>query len=120
MENVKPKSVPQIKGLRVEDFVNFIVNEVDNGVDYLPENYKEVALNRQWIVNLCKYFLLILLKGNSFNEEGFKTMITEAIKEREQFIISKNSMIITIDSRIVEALNSLSMLSSMNIYIMIK
>ena len=47
-------------------------------------------------------------------------MITEAIKEREQFIISKNSMIITSDSRIVETLNSSSMLSSMNIYIMIK
>ena len=54
MENVKPWSVPQIKGLRVEDFVNFIVNEVDNGVDHSPENYKEAALNRQWIVNLCK------------------------------------------------------------------
>ena len=56
MEQVKPRSVPQIKGLRVEDFINFIESEVEDGVDYLPENYKEVTLNRQWIANLCKYF----------------------------------------------------------------
>ena len=57
MEDVKPRSVPQIKGLRVEDFVNFIETEIDSGVDYLPNNYKEITLNRQWIVNLCNYFI---------------------------------------------------------------
>ena len=57
MEDVKPRSVPQIKGLRVEDFVNFIETEIDSGVDYLPNNYKEIALNRQWIANLCNYFI---------------------------------------------------------------
>ena len=42
-----PRSVPQIKGLTVEDFVNFIETEVDYGVHYLPKNYKEITLNRQ-------------------------------------------------------------------------
>ena len=41
-------------------------------------------------------------------------MINEAIKERENFIISTNSMIITTDSRIVNVLKSSSMLSSIN------
>ena len=54
MEEIKPRSVPQIKDLRVEDFAYFIETEVDNGVEYLPENYKEVTLNRQWI-NLCMF-----------------------------------------------------------------
>ena len=60
MEQVKPRSVPQIKGLRVEDFVYFIETEVDNGIDYLPQNYKEITLNRQWIVNLCTLFIILL------------------------------------------------------------
>ena len=55
MEEIKPRSVPQIKGLRVEDFVHFIETEVENGTEYLPENYKETTLNRQWISNLCMF-----------------------------------------------------------------
>ena len=39
-------------------------------------------------------------------------MISEAIKEREKFILTKNSMEITTDSRIVAALNWSSMSSS--------
>ena len=39
-------------------------------------------------------------------------MISEAIKEREKIILAKNSIEIEIDSRIVRALNSSSMLSS--------
>ena len=60
MEQVKPRSVPQIKELRVEDFVYFIKTEVDNGIDYLPQNYKETTLNRQWIVDLCTLFIILL------------------------------------------------------------
>ena len=60
MEQVKPRSVKQIKGLRVEDFVYFIETEVDNGIDCLPQNYKEITLNRQWIVNLCTLFIILL------------------------------------------------------------
>ena len=60
MEQVKPRSVPQIKELRVEDFVYFIETEVDNGIDYLPQNYKEITLNRQWIVNLCTLLIILL------------------------------------------------------------
>ena len=32
MNEIKARSVPQIKGLRVEDFIYFIENETDNGV----------------------------------------------------------------------------------------
>ena len=60
------------------------------------------------------YIILIIVNlGNTFNEEKFREMISQAIKEREEFIIGKNSMVITADSRIVNALNSSSMLSSM-------
>ena len=37
-----PRSVPQIKGLTVEDFVSFIETEVDYGVDYLPKTTKKL------------------------------------------------------------------------------
>ena len=53
LNEVKPRSVPQINGLRVENFVDFIENETVHGIDFLPENYKEITLNRQWIANLC-------------------------------------------------------------------
>ena len=60
------------------------------------------------------YIILIIVNlGNTFNEEKFREMISQAIKEKEEFIIGKNSMVITADSRIVNALNSSSMLSSM-------
>ena len=32
MDEIKPKVVPQIKGLRVEDFIRFLETETDNGV----------------------------------------------------------------------------------------
>ena len=54
MNEVKTRSVPQIKGLRVEDFIYFIENETDEGIQNLPKNYKEIVLNRQWLINLCK------------------------------------------------------------------
>ena len=60
MEDIMPRSVPQIKGLGVEDFVCFIETEVDYGVDYLPKNYKEITLNRQWIVNFCTFSIISL------------------------------------------------------------
>ena len=60
MEQVKPKLVPHIKGLRIEDFVYFIETQVDNGIDYLPQNYKEITLNRQWIINLCTLLIILL------------------------------------------------------------
>ena len=43
MNDIKTRTVPQIKGLRVEDFIYFIENETDNGVQYLLENYKEIV-----------------------------------------------------------------------------
>ena len=54
MDEVNPSSVPQIKGLRVEDFINFIENETESGLDFLPENYRETTINRQFLANLCK------------------------------------------------------------------
>ena len=35
--------------------------------------------------------------GNTLNEEWFKLLITEAIKERETFILDKHSMEIKMD-----------------------
>ena len=58
MNEVKVRSVPQIKGLRVEDFIFFIENETEGGTDYLPEKYKEMTINRQWLANLCKMDLV--------------------------------------------------------------
>ena len=62
MNQVKTRSVPQIKGLRVEDFIYFIEIEIDDGTDYLPENYKEINLNRQWLANICNILYLLLFR----------------------------------------------------------
>ena len=36
------------------------------------------------------YIILIIVNsGNTFNEEKFREMISQAIKEREEFIINK-------------------------------
>ena len=58
------------------------------------------------------YFINYIIIGNTFDQEKFKEMISKAIKDREKFILSKNSMEIIADLRIVYALNSSSMLSS--------
>ena len=47
MDEIKPKVVPQIKGLRVENFIRFFETETDNGVTYLPKNYKELTMVHQ-------------------------------------------------------------------------
>ena len=44
MNQVKTRSVPQIKGLRVEDFIYFIENETDDGTDYLQRITKKLIL----------------------------------------------------------------------------
>ena len=58
------------------------------------------------------YFINYIIIGNTFDQEKFKEMISKAIKDREKFILGKNSMEIIADPRIVNALNSSSMLSS--------
>ena len=56
--------------------------------------------------------------GNKLNESYFKEFIDNAIKQRENFILNKNSMWIKVDSRIVKAIQHSSMLSRMlNIFI---
>ena len=71
MGGVKSRVVPQIKGLRVEDFMNFVENEIEVGIDYLSENYKKITLNKQWFANLCRQMLInisrqyFLMKKNS-------------------------------------------------------
>ena len=77
--------------------------------------YPKTTDKLRWIDSGLQIFVSnfkLIIVGNSFNEEGFKEMITEAIKQREKVIISKNSMEISTDPRIVKALNSSSMLSS--------
>ena len=77
--------------------------------------YPKTTDKLRWIGSGLQIFVSnfkLIIVGNSFNEEGFKEMITEAIKQREKVIISKNSMEISTDPRIVKALNSSSMLSS--------
>ena len=58
------------------------------------------------------YFIYNIIVGNTFDHENFKLLITKTIKEREEFILSKNWMEIATDPRIVKALISSSMLSS--------
>ena len=56
--------------------------------------------------------------GNTLNESDFKEFIDNIIKQRENFILNKNSMEIKIDSRIVKVIQHSSMISSMlNIFI---
>ena len=50
--------------------------------------------------------------GNTFNEEDFDTMIFAAIKEREQYIVTKNKMEINWDPKIAEALFNSKFISS--------
>ena len=46
--------LPHIKGLRTEDLVNFLVDD-SQWENYLPSNYNETVLYRDWVGNLCKY-----------------------------------------------------------------
>ena len=58
------------------------------------------------------YFINYIIIGNTFDQQKFKEMISKAIKDREKFILGKNSMEIIPDPRIVNVFNSSSMLSS--------
>ena len=91
--------------------MNFIETEVENGTEYLPENYKETTLkDNEVLMCVCfSYFKQFI--GNTFNEEKFKTLVSCAIKEREEFILNKNSIVMATNLRIINALNYSSKLS---------
>ena len=56
------------------------------------------------------YFIYNIIVGSTFGQENFKLLIIKAIKEREEFILSKSWMEIATDPRIVKALIPSSML----------
>ena len=70
--------------------------------DKLTENGLEF-----YVLNTLMFYI-----GNSLNEIEFKQFISKAIKEREKYIVNKNSMEMQVDARIANALKSSSMLSS--------
>ena len=70
--------------------------------DQLTENGLEI-----YVLNSLMFYI-----GNSLNEIEFKQFISKAIKEREKYIVNKNSMKMQVDARIADALKSSSMLSS--------
>ena len=82
-----PRSVPQIKGLRVEDFVCFIETEVDYGVDYLPKTTKKL----HWIGNRLSIYVLYQLYHyrQYFWPRKFKEMISKAIKDRDEIYLKQ-------------------------------
>ena len=76
---------------------------------------KKTIKNWQWIDNGSSTYVSSQsnnAKGNTFEEEKFKLMSSSAIKEREESIIKKHLMEITVDPRIADALNKSPMLSS--------
>ena len=105
-----PRSVPQIKGLTIENFDCFIETEVHYGVIISPKTTKKL----HWIGNRLSIYVLYQLYRyrQYFWPTKFKEMISKAIKDKEKFILGKNSMEIIPDPRIVNVLNSSSMLSS--------
>ena len=62
------------------------------------------------VIYVISIYLLFI--GNTFNEDDFDTMIYDAIKNREQKIIDKNSMEINVESRIANAINNSQFISS--------
>ena len=105
------KSVPHIEGLTVEIFIWFIKNKCEDALDYLPDDFEERSINRQWLANLLEMFTNIFL-GNTLNEDDFKEMISESIKNKEKFILEKHGMKISADTRIIKSFEKTSMLSS--------
>ena len=83
----------------------FVENKCSDGLEYLPNDYQKKSISREWLGNLCKVLKWILI-GNTLNESDFKEFIDNAIKQREKFILNKNSMEINVDSRIVKQYNT--------------
>ena len=77
---------------------------------FLKITERSISIDNGWLTYVLSltYFAL----GNTLEEEKFKLLINSAIREREEFILKKNSMEIDADYRIALALNSSSMISS--------
>ena len=99
---MKVKVVPHIDSLRIKDLHWFLEKNLENSIDYLPEDYQKKPLNRQWLWNLCIQINLISI-DNTFNSKEFQELIDKAIKEREHKYLEKYSMVIETDPRIVSA-----------------
>ena len=110
MQDVMQRSVPQIKGLRVEDLFALLKQKLTMEFIISPKTTKKL----HWIGNKLSIYVLYKLYNlrQYFWPRKFKEMISKAIKDRLKFILGKNSMEIIPDPRIVNLLNSSSMLSS--------
>ena len=104
--------MPHIDNLRVKDLLEYIESECPYGVQYLPEDYFKKQPNRPWLCNLCKLLIILFYKGNTFNEEKFKELVSNAIKSRERHIIETNSLEIKTEKRIADAIMNSSFISS--------
>lgn len=90
---------------------DFLINNVDEGESYLPEDYQEKPLCRQWLINLCTEFSKHFI-GNSLNQDEFNEYVTSAIKSREEQIIAENKIEVSLGNRVYDALKSSNLVSS--------
>ena len=66
-DEIKTQIIPKIKGVRIDNFVRFLETETENEVNYLPYNYKELTMNRQWII-ICVTPYNLSIKGKTFEK----------------------------------------------------
>ena len=78
---IKVCSVPQLKGLRVEDLLKFAEENIDIK-GYLPDYEYRKLPNRQWLCNML----------NTLIGEKFKLYMKNVMKERVKHFINKRKM----------------------------
>ena len=77
---------------------------------FLKITERSISIDNGWITYI--FYLTYFALWNTLEEEKFKLLINSAIREREEFILKKNSMEIDADYRTALVLNSSSMISS--------
>ena len=54
-DKVTVRVLLHVDGLRTRDILEFLIKDV-GGEAFLPDNYCEKALDRSWLINLCRYW----------------------------------------------------------------
>ena len=110
-EDVRVRSPPHVDGLGCTDLIEFNVKEC-NSEKYIPpiiQSIHPIVLGWQISVSIAFLFLII---GNSLNFNCFQQRIKDVLILREEELLKKKNLSISIDSRIAEIFKSSAVVAS--------
>ena len=93
------------------NFIEFLI-EQSNRKDYLPDEYTEKTISRDWIINVCHWSFQLSTKGNTLDNVKFSSFVKGELSDRKLDIMRKKNLTINVAPKFWKIFNNLCMVSS--------